>query len=196
MRTLMVIVFLLCLPSAAATPADDHSRYTETAECLSCHPMAAPTHKRAEARKIPSGWPLGEGRRLLCTTCHDCKGGRCVLRRAGVDFCRACHDCTQGMACLIKSAHLGNSRNIEAELRDCVICHDGGVGTRVGGAGEHPVDILYLNRPGYSEMLDRRIILVGGKVTCLSCHDPYKNTKMRLVMSNEGSRLCLECHQK
>jgi len=46
------------------------------------------------------------------------------------------------------------------------------------------------------ENLPREITLFGGQVGCGSCHNPYSKRHFELVMSNEGSALCLACHVK
>lgn len=82
----------------------------------------------------------------------------------------------------------------------CVSCHDGSIAPATRYS--HPVGIEY---PMYSTYishfvsrgaLNRRIILIDGKVGCLSCHNPLNPGRNHLVMSNDRSRLCLSCHMK
>ncbi len=98
--------------------------------------------------------------------------------------------------------------------RDCLICHDGTLSqdatVKVAGADwehsqsigvSHPIGIDYgslyrknprrLRNPG---ALDRRIKLVEGKVGCQSCHSHFSKLPHLLVMENDGSKLCLQCH--
>jgi predicted CXXCH cytochrome family protein len=187
------------MPALADVP--EHSADTTTRRCLDCHKLYPPTHGPSTPvkAKVPQGWPTDSKGRLICLTCHDCKSGSCILRQKSPALCRSCHDCTQGMGCLINVAHMGNSNDIEANIRDCLQCHDGSIGKLVPTGveqGGHPVDVLYLVKNGYKRIKTRKIVLVQGKVTCLSCHNPYKTDKERLVMSNEGSGLCLTCHNK
>ncbi|MCC6676430.1 MAG: hypothetical protein IT436_04740 [Phycisphaerales bacterium] len=42
--------------------------------------------------------------------------------------------------------------------------------------------------------LDRRIRLFDRTVGCGSCHNVYSQQSKLLVMSNQGSQLCLKCH--
>jgi predicted CXXCH cytochrome family protein len=72
------------------------------------------------------------------------------------------------------------------------------IGPLVAGEGDHKVDVLYFASGAneMNEVMDRRVVFVDGKVTCLSCHDPYRSEGMRLVKSNSGSRLCMTCHNK
>lgn len=111
-----------------------------------------------------------------------------------------------------------NSRTIDDVSAECLSCHDGSIGKLsvigVGNwshssdfmeydSGTHPIGVSYRDafrrdpngfRP--PSMLDERIRLVNGQVSCISCHNLYAETPMKLVMSNKRSRLCLECHIK
>jgi predicted CXXCH cytochrome family protein len=176
----------------------DHSGYSADAYelCMGCHPRALPTHKRNKTKNVPAGWPVGLDGRLVCLTCHDCTSGHCILRDSSDRICRNCHDCTQGMACVLGVAHMGTSPRIDLHIRDCLACHDGRTATEAAGPGQHRVDVLYIEGREFNRVTDRRIVFVDGKVTCLSCHDPYKDDKQRVTASIEGSRLCLICHIK
>ncbi|TWT41663.1 Doubled CXXCH motif [Phycisphaerae bacterium RAS1] len=104
----------------------------------------------------------------------------------------------------------------------CLSCHDGVVapdvyagphaatwqetaaGARTAGRRSisHPIGVLYPNiarqyQPASAVTADGLIELPGGRVQCVSCHDPHntrRHEKM-LVKSNERSRLCLACHR-
>lgn len=95
----------------------------------------------------------------------------------------------------------------------CMSCHDGTTGPQVHLQDSHPVGILYDGlsdsgsrgglRPSMSSSgLGRSIaedLLVNGRVECTSCHDEHSDHRAgatMLRMSNEGSRLCLTCHDK
>jgi predicted CXXCH cytochrome family protein len=101
------------------------------------------------------------------------------------------------MACVLGTAHIGDSRDIpRLSLDNCLGCHDGSVAKEVG-THRHPVNALYLgSRKGLNRITDKKIVLVEGRITCLSFHNPYGTRKGKLVKSNEGSRLCLACHRK
>jgi predicted CXXCH cytochrome family protein len=139
--------------------------------------------------------PLDTSGNMICITCHDCISGKCVLRKPSPELCRVCHDCTQGMGCLLGVAHLESSPEVETLAHNCLTCHDGAVATSIGGSKDHKVDVLYIPSKDYNYVTDRRIVFVNGKVTCISCHNPYASEGERLVMSNRGSRLCLACHK-
>ena len=69
------------------------------------------------------------------------------------------------------------------------------VAQEVGGSG-HPVDRLYVTNRNFNRLTDRKVELVDGKITCDSCHNPYRSEKARLVKTNAQSNLCLTCHRK
>jgi predicted CXXCH cytochrome family protein len=194
---LMSVVFILVFfqTSLAVT---DHSKANVMNRCRSCHRRALPTHAMESSGKTPQGWQRGSRGEMLCITCHDCTSGICRLRETTTELCNSCHDCTKGMACLLGVAHLGNAIKKGSRRGDCISCHDGSLGkdVRTQTMGTHKVDVYYIKKKGYNSRLDRRIILPEGKVTCISCHNPYKNERGRLVMSNERSSLCLSCHIK
>ena len=67
----------------------------------------------------------------------------------------------------------------------------------------HPIGVSYFEtRRKYKgayrpvEKLPKQIKLFDGMVGCGSCHNPYSKRHNELVMSNEGSALCLACHIK
>jgi predicted CXXCH cytochrome family protein len=47
-----------------------------------------------------------------------------------------------------------------------------------------------------ASMLDPKMVLVNGKVGCLTCHNPLNPERNHLVMSDHRSALCLSCHDK
>jgi predicted CXXCH cytochrome family protein len=67
----------------------------------------------------------------------------------------------------------------------------------------HPVGISYeeISRKEKKKfrpisMLRKEIRLFNGKIGCGTCHNIYSKEPYMLVIDNEGSRLCLECHNK
>ncbi|MBI4710126.1 MAG: hypothetical protein HY759_03345 [Nitrospirae bacterium] len=100
--------------------------------------------------------------------------------------CMTCHIC-KGEVCILRK----NTREL------CTACHDGVMGNRnVNVPGDHAVDIFYIQSKNFKTLIDKRVIFVDGKVTCISCHNPYSSEKARLVKSKAGSGLCLTCHRK
>jgi len=83
--------------------------------------------------------------------------------------------------------------------RHCEGCHDGVIASAAGRL--HSVEIDYrlaqLRSRGKLRdvsQLDPAIQLDDGRVSCLSCHSYTSQLKAKLVTSNEGSRLCVACH--
>lgn len=190
-------VFILILGQTAVA-LTDHSMTDVMNKCRSCHRRALPTHAMSLPEKMPEGWQRGRTGKMICITCHDCTSGICTLQKGTTGLCKSCHDCTKGMACVLGVAHLGNAIKQGSRRGDCLSCHDGTIGKNVapGIMGAHKVNVYYIKKKGYNSRPDRRILLPNGKVTCISCHDPYKNERTRLVMANERSSLCLSCHLK
>lgn len=109
------------------------------------------------------------------------------------------------------------SLSVDPVSAECLSCHDGSIGSRsdVGvGYWRHSIDFIQQDRGIHPigvnyrmaalrntklrppEMLPSEIKLVDGKVSCISCHDPYSSRPMQLSMDNRGSRLCGSCHFK
>lgn len=105
----------------------------------------------------------------------------------------------------------------------CLSCHDGTVATSTigsahailigvregfGAPGEeglrdHPIGVKYPSgrrdyRPESFVVSQGRVRLPGGRVECISCHDPHNEAGVdgMLVVSNRRSALCLTCHVK
>lgn len=186
------IILAFCL---YAQSSPNHSVFESTSQCITCHPLAIPTHKKDSPKSMSENWPLDKGS-MTCLTCHNCTTGSCILRRSPPELCRVCHDCTQGMACMIGSAHLGDSKDPSDFTLNCQVCHDGTIGGEIGDPADHKVDVDYLVNKDFKIIRDRRVVIFDGKITCVSCHNPYVTTKGRLAKDNIGSKLCLTCHKK
>lgn len=100
-----------------------------------------------------------------------------------------------------------------ADVSDaCLGCHDGTSARAMHVEGNHPVGVDYERlavqraaslRPSSSPSgLGGTIaedLLINGRVECSSCHDPHAahgSGTTRLRVSNQGSRLCLTCHER
>ena len=173
----------------------NHSVYTSKEQCIECHPKAFPNHMFSKPLAVYEDLPLDLEGNITCFTCHNCTTSKCVFRKSKRELCNICHDCSQGMSCMIGTAHLGSSENIEGMINTCPACHDGIGGPYISPDG-HMFNKYYRVKNGFRDITHSKIILVRGKVTCISCHNPYENEAKRLVKSNEGSRLCLTCHRK
>ncbi len=180
--------------------------------CLTCHDGSdAEAHAQARANHTPM---LREGLNSvsICSQCH-----RESSLSAGLP-----HATAQDKAHLAwpgnhpKSQDLNHGRQLDQASANCVGCHDGaltsGIGSHnagsrltAGGSGEHPVGVPYAQRISaehrakiarmvHPDALDDRIRLFEGNIGCGSCHSVYSQLPYQLVMSNQGSRLCLSCH--
>ena len=85
----------------------------------------------------------------------------------------------------------------------CYGCHDGTIApSTLHASGDHPVDVAYepVREVGtrYAMMLPSRLVLVGGRVTCTTCHEYRGDASYPhwTAMSMVGSALCLACHDK
>jgi hypothetical protein len=82
----------------------------------------------------------------------------------------------------------------------CMMCHDGknAKDARLG----HHFDVAYPPpmRPdlrGNPTQFNPAVILVDGKVACVSCHDPASTRQNHLAAPTDGplpKRLCVACH--
>jgi predicted CXXCH cytochrome family protein len=111
----------------------------------------------------------------------------------------------------------GVTYQVDSFSFNCMACHDGATspahdisfksaansGTYSGNAlGSHPIGTHYgsaayvNNQLRRLEYLDQNMILIDGKVGCLTCHNPLNRTAPHLTVSMDGSNLCLNCHIK
>lgn len=116
---------------------------------------------------------------------------------------------------------LDNAGPLDSVSAECLSCHDGSVGkaapvkaglwqhsdplfgpTPQPYTGVHPVGIDYEeSRMDHDDlkpsmMIPKMIKLVNGKVSCISCHDPYSTRKGKLITDNRNGQICLGCHDK
>ncbi|MEN8264211.1 MAG: cytochrome c3 family protein [Nitrospirota bacterium] len=180
---------------ASMTKEVNHSIYKSKEQCFECHPRLSPSHMFSKPLIVSENLPLDFEGKITCVTCHNCTTSKCVFRKNKRELCNVCHDCTQGMSCIIGVAHLGNSENIEHLANTCLACHDGVEGPFRNPEGKM-INKYYKIKKSFRDISYSNIVLLNGKVTCISCHNPYENEDKKLVMSNEGSRLCLTCHIK
>lgn len=108
--------------------------------------------------------------------------------------------------------------DLDSFSRNCLSCHDGlaaleinviyrnsptGFESRNPDAKVHPIGMDYeryvaSNRSVFKpiSMWSTKLILINGKVGCLTCHNPLNPERKHLVMSDVRSTLCLTCHDK
>jgi len=109
------------------------------------------------------------------------------------------------------------SRILDPISMECITCHDGtlagsihykvssmdqGEGRSVGSInGSHPVGTdysRYISKREYvpSYNLPRNMILMNGKISCVTCHDMLSRNQAYLVVDMTSSNLCFACHRK
>lgn len=141
----------------------------------------------------------------------------------GRDFCAACHKVDPlefSHIAQLATAHMARkyrvtnpNQPLDPVSINCIGCHDGTLGREVDyviadgegfydhNSGSHPVGVDYRRSrmeggglAPVSQLKKKNIRLFGGRIGCGTCHDPYSKLPGQLVMSNIGSKLCLECH--
>jgi len=107
-------------------------------------------------------------------------------------------------------SHHGSMVESRGTVRDCLSCHNGTVAANVSVCTTNcaintPHSVLKRYPPAGARAKDFRplssvrqlkIKIVGGMVTCVSCHNLRKQEKYHLVMDNKNGQLCLGCHLK
>lgn len=104
----------------------------------------------------------------------------------------------------------------DSESAACMECHDGVTATDAGHtpvapsdrqpqtlADGHAVGFPYTGRAtdpdasalAHPSRVDPRIRFFDRSIGCGSCHSLYSPEPNRLVLTNQGSRLCLSCHE-
>lgn len=107
--------------------------------------------------------------------------------------------------------------NLDPISKECIACHDGFLAKearyRISGGhqkqstnfdtvlGAHPVGMDYdqyrWNKHYVpTESFPTDMVLMDGKVTCVTCHNLLGNYKKYLVVDSDKSELCLSCHIK
>jgi len=159
--------------------------------------------------------PGGSAAHGACVACHSEPGES--VRRGAPAWNRALGD-----AAFRSYAPFENNgehrRQVSGSSMLCLSCHDGllatdGISHLGSGAAagvSHPVSVVYdsstaaskpfLKDPSHPSGLGGSItdaMLIDGRIECSSCHDVHAFTPQggMLVRSNEGSALCLTCHQ-
>ncbi len=174
--------------------------------------------------KIPAEYPLDWKGDLTCSTCHIVHGNTPGLLRGskrGRDLCLACHaqkffDKMPDHGISVISGHLAagiraGTQGLDSYSIQCLACHGtfgDALGVKVdqnlvlrhgGNSLNHPIGMRYSDAMRYGgfraqSMLPKAIMLPGGRVSCVSCHEGYSKEHGKLVMPNVRSALCFQCH--
>jgi predicted CXXCH cytochrome family protein len=153
---------------------------------------------------------------------HGTAPGLLRGNKSGAAFCFSCHDrrffeqMKDRGTSLQQTGHfvMGSTpgSQVDSLSLQCIACHENesdALGIRMGknnivlhnsGGANHPIGMRYPANPGRDVnlrpkgALPRAILLPDGRMSCVSCHQVYKKDHGKLVMPNEGSALCLQCH--
>ncbi len=154
--------------------------------------------------------------RIIAGTPHDFSG----VSALGGDGCQMCHLPNGGQGnkggeasfeVYAPGSDLSSSDVLGMVTRLCLSCHDGlgasddvQFGTNV--AGNHPVSVEYdsssshdLRSPESVEASGLRLYRDGTsvRIECASCHNPHDNSQGDFLrISNQGSAMCLTCHDR
>ncbi len=171
----------------------------------------------------PAIFPLDWKGDMTCSTCHRVHiddPGKLRVKRQGKALCQSCHDekFFSGMkdegTSVLKFGHLDARQSLSGNIDNfsiqCMSCHDTlEDNLRVRLSGEvlrhdsnrvnHPVGKRYVDSVSYGGYrplgsLPAAIALPDGKVSCISCHEGYSGQHGKLVVDNQGDRLCFTCH--
>jgi len=181
-------------PAAGKTPADLPLDWKGDLTCSTCH----------EVHGTQPGLMRGNKRgKTLCLACHD-KAFFAAMKDGGSSLQQSGHALPSEA---LNQVNVG----IDALSLQCMGCHNkqtDAMGVRVGsngivrhnsGGANHPIGVPYpVFDQGHSfkskGSLPKEIWLPDGKLSCVSCHQPYKKEHGKLVVTNANSSLCLQCH--
>lgn len=188
-------------PVKVQIPADMPLSVDKKLTCATCHDI----HSLLEWSKSVYLLRRPVTGMEFCGICHEEKPGE------------ASHTTMLSFAHGAGSKYIpGNSSGMLDNLSvECISCHDSSIasGRSILGAGfwmhsrelakhlgGHPIGVYYdearaRDPEGYRPKASiAPLKLFNGKVGCGSCHDPYTTRGSKLIMSNEGSKLCFKCH--
>jgi predicted CXXCH cytochrome family protein len=181
--------------------------------------------KRSLPPEYPLDWK-GDLTCSTCHLTHGSEPGMLRGKKRAKDFCLSCHDqaffsrMKDAGTSLVISGHLDIGRgrgtiDIDAHSLHCLGCHAGshsgggtvsvsrgGVVRHSSGSAPHPIGRSYRDasrRGGLHpehQLAQKKIMLSDGKVSCVSCHEAYKQEHGKLVVTLDRSALCLTCHAK
>jgi len=172
--------------------------------------------------EYPLDWK-GELTCTSCHTPHGNSPDMLRGVKRGRDFCLACHDekffnKMPDHGASVMAGHMdsgvheaGHAAALDQDSIRCLGCHGEsgdprgvnvdrhGVLRHNSKSMNHPIGVSYADaaRSGgfrAQAMLSKAIMLPGGRVSCVSCHNGYSKQHGRLVMPNFRSALCFECH--
>lgn len=182
-------------------PDDLHLDWEGRMTCATCHDI----HQQKRKSLFGKGYFFlrrVETGKAFCTSCHYK-----VLEEKHKADLDVAH-----ISLEYREANEGDE--IDKASADCLECHDDTVSrherkrivTGIWDHGidgfSHPIGVRYpdskspLSRKKFTEVTEipPQIKLIDGKISCITCHDPYSTEKGQLVISNKRGALCLACH--
>lgn len=171
--------------------------------CVTCHDFHGPDKIAYGMKSYLLRRPATE-LRFFCSSCH----AENRYKPGHVEMTDLAH-----MGGRYRAARGGEDLLDPLSLQ-CLGCHDGAGGGSVyspdeealsefyfdmKSSGAHPIGLRYADAQAGKGLapvarLDGRVKFFGGKVGCGTCHDYYSALPARLVMRNDESRLCRQCH--
>jgi predicted CXXCH cytochrome family protein len=177
--------------------------------------------KNRPADGYPLDWK-GDLTCSTCHEIHSSKPRLLRGTKTGKDLCFSCHDAAffrnmrDGGASLMVG-HLASgidaaAPQIDVYSRLCMDCHGAsadprlsnrvdrnGISRHTRSSVNHPVGVSYQKAAAYGgyrprNIVEKKLLLPNGMVSCISCHSGYQKEHGKLVVSTAGSGLCYECH--
>ncbi|MBU1649528.1 MAG: cytochrome c3 family protein, partial [Proteobacteria bacterium] len=166
----------------------------ESRVCIFCH---TPHNARQD---IPYLWNRSAQTTIYTPYASSTLFATTVGQPTGASkLCLSCHDGTIALGTVLSkptpipfigaNTLSGRSTSLATDLSD-----------------DHPVSFSYQSSitSGNTELVDASILTNSpvqldstGQLQCTACHDPHNNAWGKfLVMSNQGSALCIKCHTK
>lgn len=163
--------------------------------CSTCHEVHGKT------RGLLRGARQG---REFCMACHDA-AFFVRMRDRGASMMQTGH---------LDARSTALNGRLDAYSRQCMECHGGSGDNRDSRTTQidlnmvvrhgatslnHPVGASYVNAlkfGGYRavSMITKKVLLPGGVVSCVSCHEGFSANHGKLVIPGGTSALCMECH--
>lgn len=184
------------------------------------HPSGfAPKAKPPES--YPLDWK-GDLTCSTCHEIHGDKPGLRRDAKVGKEFCLNCHAASffqkmrdGGVSTMV--GHLSGGSDVHAPTldaysRQCLECHErngdprlaasisrNGILRHASNAVNHPIGADYQKAVAFGgyrarALVERKILLPNGLVSCVSCHLGYSKDHGKLVQVTARSALCFECH--
>jgi predicted CXXCH cytochrome family protein len=192
----------------ASMPLDSNSSIT----CLTCHsvPQTSGSANYADlgldrSLRRPSGIQF-------CAECHMRRGGS-RSQQSHWQFSARAHLGSVDTQTQQVQGFEPLTGQIDTESRTCLSCHDDITVTipshnetirqkraRWKRMADHPIGMNYEHvatrqiRRYILPLTNHRLRLFNGRVGCGSCHSPYSPLDKNLIMRNQRSALCRQCH--